>query len=67
MSRDDDAEVASVPNQNTNRISVANDQVSQPENFSSRAEEWLRWIRRFERFRKATALDEKDEKIRSVH
>ena len=40
-------------------VSVANYQVPPPDKFSSKPEDWTRWIRRFERFRKATGLDQK--------
>ena len=43
----------------TQQISIASYQVSPPEKFSFKAEEWPKWVRRFERFRKATGLDEK--------
>ena len=36
---------------------VANFQVTPPEKFSFKPEEWLKCIQRFERFRKATRLD----------
>ena len=36
---------------------VANFQVTPPEKFSFKPEEWPKWIQRFERFRKATGLD----------
>ena len=36
---------------------VANFQVTPPEKFAFKPENWLKWIQRFERFRKATGLD----------
>ena len=36
---------------------VANFQVTPPEKFSFKPEEWPKWIQRFERFCKATGLD----------
>ena len=36
---------------------VANFQVTPPEKFSFKPEDWPKWIQRFERFRKATGLD----------
>ena len=40
-------------------VPVANYQVSLPEKFSFKPEDWTRWIRCFQRFRKATGLDQK--------
>ena len=40
-------------------------QVTPPEQFNfSRSEEWPKWLRRFERFRRASGLEDKDEKVR---
>ena len=36
---------------------IANFQVSPPDKFSFKPENWPKWIQRFERFRKATGLD----------
>ena len=36
-------------------------QVTLPEKFSFKPEEWCRWIRRFERFRVASELNKRDE------
>ena len=36
---------------------IANFQVSPPDKFSFKPDEWPKWIQRFERFRKATALN----------
>ena len=36
---------------------VANFQVTPPEKFSFKPEDWPKWIQRFERFHKATGLD----------
>ena len=41
---------------------VANIQVTPPEKFSFKPEEWPKWIQRFERFRKATRLDKESGK-----
>ena len=38
---------------------IANFQVSPPNKFSFKPEDWPKWIQRFERFRKATGLDKR--------
>ena len=40
---------------------MATFQVSPPEKFTFKPEEWSKWIRRFERFRLASELNKKDE------
>ena len=40
---------------------MATFQVTPPERFSFKPEEWSKWIRRFERFRLASELNKKDE------
>ena len=41
---------------------VTNFQVTPPEKFSFKPEEWPKWIQRFETFRKATGLDKQSDK-----
>jgi len=46
---------------------VANFQVTPPEKFSFKPEEWPKWIQKFERFRKATGLDKEPAKTKKTH
>ena len=42
-------------------IKMATFQVTPPDRFSFKPEEWSKWIRRFERFRLVSELNKKDE------